>query len=210
MQDLRRDYQKHYLSENEIEKNPFQQFQLWFNDAVHSDILDANAMTLATSRDNKPSARIVLLKGLDENGFIFFTNYQSKKGNDIEDNPNAALLFFWDKLERQIRIEGVLEKIDEKCSDEYFNSRPKGSRIGALASPQSSVIESREIIDLKVASLVEKYKDTEKIQRPSYWGGYKLVPRYFEFWQGRTNRLHDRIAYELQADSNWKIFRLAP
>jgi pyridoxamine 5'-phosphate oxidase len=210
MQDIRRDYQKHYLSESEIEKNPFAQFQLWFDDAVHSDILDPNAMTLATCHNNKPTARVVLLKGVDTRGFVFFTNYHSKKGNDIESNPHASLLFYWDKLERQVRIEGVAEKIDEKNSDEYFNSRPKGSRIGALASPQSTVIESRETIEKRVAELEEKYKDVEQIQRPSYWGGYRLVPHYFEFWQGRSNRLHDRIAYELTDNSAWKIFRLAP
>jgi pyridoxamine 5'-phosphate oxidase len=210
MQDIRREYQKDYLLENEVDPDPFQQFRLWFDDALRADILDPNAMALATSYKNKPSIRIVLLKGLDARGFVFFTNYHSRKGHEMEHNPHAALLFYWDKLERQVRIEGLVEKIDEQSSDDYFRSRPRGSRIGALASPQSTIIESRDVLEKKVAELEEKYRNIEDIQRPSYWGGYRLVPHYFEFWQGRPCRLHDRIVYELVPAGEWKIFRLAP
>jgi pyridoxamine 5'-phosphate oxidase len=210
MQDIRREYQKDYLLENEVDPDPFQQFRFWFDDALRADILDPNAMALATSYKNKPSIRIMLLKGLDARGFVFFTNYHSRKGNEMERNPRAALLFYWDKLERQVRIEGLVEKIDEQSSDDYFRSRPRGSRIGALASPQSTIIESRDVLEKKVAELEEKYRNIEDIQRPSYWGGYRLVPHYFEFWQGRPCRLHDRIVYELVPAGEWKIFRLAP
>lgn len=211
MQDLRRDYQSNELSESNIKSNPFEQFQIWFKDALGGKILEPNAMTLATCNNNKPSARTVLLKGADATGFVFFTNYHSKKGSELENNPNAALLFFWDALERQIRIEGTVERIDRTSTEAYFKSRPKDSRIGALASPQSTVIESREVLENKMKALNEKYSDTEDIPVPPYWGGYRLVPHYFEFWQGRSSRLHDRIVYEHIAENNsWKIYRLAP
>ena len=193
MQDLRRDYKSGELLESNIQQSPFEQFQVWFNDALGGKILEPNAMTLATCDHNKPSARIVLLKGVDARGFVFYTNYQSRKGNDIENNPHAALLFFWDALERQIRIEGVVERIDRENTEIYFKSRPKDSRIGALASPQSTVIENREVLEQKMNALKEQYSNNDEIPVPPYWGGYRLVPHYFEFWQGRASRLHDRI-----------------
>jgi pyridoxamine 5'-phosphate oxidase len=210
MQDLRRDYKSGELLESNIQQSPFEQFQVWFNDALGGKILEPNAMTLATCDHNKPSARIVLLKGVDARGFVFFTNYQSRKGNDIENNPHAALLFFWDALERQIRIEGVVERIDRENTEIYFKSRPKDSRIGALASPQSTVIENREVLEQKMNALKEQYSNNDEIPVPPYWGGYRLVPHYFEFWQGRRSRLHDRIVYEKQTDANWTTYRLAP
>jgi pyridoxamine 5'-phosphate oxidase len=210
MQDLRRDYKSGELLESNIQQSPFEQFQVWFNDALGGKILEPNAMTLATCDHNKPSARIVLLKGVDARGFVFYTNYQSRKGNDIENNPHAALLFFWDALERQIRIEGVVERIDRENTEIYFKSRPKDSRIGALASPQSTVIENREVLEQKMNALKEQYSNNDEIPVPPYWGGYRLVPHYFEFWQGRRSRLHDRIVYEKQTDANWKTYRLAP
>ena len=210
MQDLRRDYNNGELLETNIQQSPFEQFQVWFNDALGGKILEPNAMTLATCDHNKPSARIVLLKGVDARGFVFYTNYQSRKGNDIENNPHAALLFFWDALERQIRIEGIVERIDRENTEIYFKSRPKDSRIGALASPQSTVIENREVLEQKMNALKEQYSNNDEIPVPPYWGGYRLVPHYFEFWQGRRSRLHDRIVYEKQPDANWKTYRLAP
>lgn len=210
MQDLRRDYNNGELLETNIQQSPFEQFQIWFKEALGGKILEPNAMTLATSDHNKPSARIVLLKGVDARGFVFYTNYQSRKGNDIENNPHAALLFFWDALERQIRIEGVVERIDRENTEIYFKSRPKDSRIGALASPQSTVIENREVLEQKMNALKEQYSNNDEIPVPPYWGGYRLVPHYFEFWQGRRSRLHDRIVYEKQTDANWKTYRLAP
>ncbi len=211
MQDLRRDYKSGELLESNIKENPFEQFQVWFQEALGGKIIEPNAMTLATCNHNKPSARIVLLKGVDARGFVFYTNYHSRKGNELESNPHAALLFFWDALERQIRIEGVVERIDRASTETYFKSRPKDSRIGALASPQSTVIESREVLENKMQELSEKYQQEDDIPVPAYWGGYRLVPHYFEFWQGRASRLHDRIVYEHVAENNsWKICRLAP
>ena len=211
MQDLRREYKSGELLESNIKENPFEQFQAWFQEALSGKILEPNAMTLATCDHNKPSARIVLLKGVDARGFIFYTNYHSRKGNELESNPHAALLFFWDTLERQVRVEGIVERIDRNSTEIYFNSRPKDSRIGALASPQSTVIESREVLENKMKALSDKYTNAEDVPVPPYWGGYRLVPRYFEFWQGRSSRLHDRIVYEHVAEKNsWKACRLAP
>lgn len=211
MQDLRRDYRSGELLENNITENPFDQFQGWFKEALNGKILEPNAMTLATCYHNKPSARIVLLKNVDSRGFVFFTNYHSRKGNELENNPHAALLFFWDALERQVRIEGSVEQIDRHSTEVYFNSRPKDSRIGALVSPQSTIIESREVLENKMKTLSEKYQQEENIPVPPYWGGYRLIPNYFEFWQGRSSRLHDRIVYKHIAENNsWKIYRLAP
>lgn len=206
--DIRKDYSLQSLSENDVAVNPFKQFEKWWDETLQSEIDEPNAMTLATStKEGKPSARIVLLKGFDERGFVFFTNYESHKGKQILENPNAALVFFWKELERQIRIEGTIEKVSSQESDEYFNSRPVGSRIGAWASPQSSIIKNRRQLDENVKKYSTQFG--ENIPRPAHWGGYRLLPSLIEFWQGRSNRLHDRIQYSLQ-NEEWVIKRLAP
>ena len=208
--DIRRDYLLKSLSEKEVSPNAIEQFKTWWNEALLSEIDEVNAMTLATaSADALPSARVVLLKGYDENGFIFFTNYESYKAQQIKDNPRACLLFFWKELERQIRITGIIEKISETESEEYFLSRPQGSQIGAWASPQSHVIESREWLENKVKEVEAKFKNGT-IARPQNWGGYRVKPIIIEFWQGRESRLHDRIQYTLGENNNWVIERLAP
>jgi pyridoxamine 5'-phosphate oxidase len=207
--DIRKEYRLHSLDEKHIAADAIEQFTRWWDDAVKSEIFEVNAMTLATStKDGKPSARIVLLKGYDEKGFIFFTNYESRKGKELAENPNAALIFFWKEIERQIRIEGIVEKISATESDEYFLSRPEGARIGAWASPQSSVIESRQILETNEAAYASEFKNS--IPRPPHWGGYRVMPLRVEFWQGRSNRLHDRIQYSKTTDGSWKAERLAP
>jgi pyridoxamine 5'-phosphate oxidase len=199
----------HSLSEKEVEINPIAQFQKWWEQAIESKIEEVNAMTLATVNSfGFPSARIVLLKGYNENGFIFFTNYESRKGNELEVNPNASIVFFWKELERQIRIEGFVSKLSEKESTDYFKSRPIESQIGAWASPQSSVIVSRELLENNFTALELKYANQE-IPKPPHWGGYILNPVQLEFWQGRPGRLHDRIEYG-KVDGDWIIKRLAP
>lgn len=206
--ELRKDYKLASLSEADADPSPFVQFERWFKDATAAAVPEPNAMTLATaSHDGKPSARIVLIKDFDQRGATFFTNYQSRKGDDLLANPNAALLFFWPELERQIRIEGRVERVDATESDTYYAIRPLASRIGAWASPQSRVIASREELAARMASFCEQYGEAPV--RPPHWGGYRLVPDLFEFWQGRASRLHDRIAYRL-ADAAWRIERLAP
>jgi len=208
--DIRKDYKQQTLSRNDIANNPFAQFDKWWADAIASEIDEVNAMTLATVGNNgRPSARIVLLKGYDDNGFVFFTNYNSHKGLQIEQNPFVGLCFFWKELERQVRIEGIIEKVSAETSDEYFNSRPVGSRIGAWASPQSKVISSRDEIETNVKKLEEKYTNSN-IERPPHWGGYIVKPVLVEFWQGRPSRLHDRIQYTKAEDGAWNIERLAP
>ncbi len=207
--DIRKDYKLQSLNETELAADAMDQFGIWWNEAIKSDIDEVNAMTLATCDKNLiPHARIVLLKDFDENGFVFFTNYNSHKANEIAENHNAALLFFWKELERQVRIEGLIEKIAENESDEYFQSRPVGSRIGAWASPQSSVIPSREVLDENTQKWLDAFGDN--IPRPAHWGGYCLIPRTIEFWQGRSSRLHDRFLYTRANSSNWRIERLAP
>jgi pyridoxamine 5'-phosphate oxidase len=206
---LRKDYRLKTMNEEDVASTAIQQFSQWWTEAVTSEIDEVNAMTLATATpDGVPSARIVLLKSFDEEGFIFFTNYNSAKGKALEINAKAALVFFWKELERQIRIEGNVKKIHSADSDTYFNSRPVGSRIGAWASPQSQVIPTRHILEDNVVKYVEQFKDG--IPRPPHWGGYIVKPVRMEFWQGRSNRLHDRILYTLQPGNNWKIERLAP
>ncbi|MFK7905193.1 MAG: pyridoxamine 5'-phosphate oxidase [Chitinophagales bacterium] len=208
---LRQNYRFNTLSEKEAKTNPFEQFNTWFEEALDSEIREPNAMTIATvSSDGHPSARIVLLKGYSEEGFIFYTNYESRKGKELAKNPYIAILFFWDILERQIRIEGKIERLSTEVSDNYFNKRPKSSRIGALASPQSQVIADRNIIEENMQELSKKYEDTEFIPRPGHWGGYIVVPSMIEFWQGRQSRLHDRLQYSLLEDGSWKMERLAP
>ncbi|MDX2002879.1 MAG: pyridoxamine 5'-phosphate oxidase [Chitinophagales bacterium] len=204
---LRKDYTLGNLDENTLAADPFLQFEHWFQEALQSKIHDANAMVLATaSSTGQPSARIVLLKGLSHEGFTFYTNYQSRKGTELQHNHKAALLFFWDALERQVRIEGTAEKVEDSLSDEYFNTRPLMSRIGAIASPQSQPID-KNALQAQVDEL-SKLPETE-IKRPEHWGGFNLKPHYFEFWQGRASRLHDRIVYEPDGIA-WKQYRIAP
>lgn len=207
---LRKEYAAQTLLENEVAAHPVAQFEKWWQQAIDSNLLEPNAMTLATaSCDGLPSARIVLLKAFDEKGFVFFTNYKSYKGMQLEENPKASLVFFWKELERQVRIVGLVKKVSAAESDAYFNSRPEGSRIGAIASPQSSVITDRQWLDDVYQQKAEQLKEG-KIERPDYWGGYRVQPVVIEFWQGRPSRLHDRIQYTLQSDGTWVIERLAP
>jgi pyridoxamine 5'-phosphate oxidase len=207
--DIRKDYKLRSLSELDVAANPIEQFTIWWNEAIASNIDEVNAMTLATVDANgSPSARIVLLKGMSENGFEFFTNYESNKGKDMAANNNVALVFFWKELERQIRIEGRVSKLSEAESDAYFFSRPVESRIGAWSSPQSNVIENREVLDKNVVQSKATFEGKE-ITRPPFWGGYIVKPKSIEFWQGRSSRLHDRIAYFLE-NNTWSIKRLAP
>lgn len=208
--DIRKNYSQKKLSEKKADANPMKQFAKWWKQAAASKIDEVNAMTLATaSQDGVPAARIVLLKGVDENGFIFFTNYESFKGQQLTENPKACLVFFWKELERQVRITGLVEKISTAASDEYFHSRPEGSQLGAIASPQSRIIENREWLDKHFKKLKKQLKN-EIIQRPEHWGGYMVKPVIIEFWQGRPSRLHDRLQYSLQETGKWKIERLAP
>ena len=208
--DIRKDYQLQSLLETDVASNPFEQFNRWWDDAIKSELDEVNAMTLATaSATGMPSARIVLLKSVSADGFVFFTNYNSNKGKELEENPFACLVFFWKELERQIRITGTIEKVSAAESDEYFYSRPVGSRIGAWASPQSSIISSRETIETNIVKYEQEFGGTE-ITRPPHWGGYIVKPTLIEFWQGRPNRLHDRIQYSKLQDVIWNIERLAP
>ena len=198
------------LVESDLDKDPIKQFNKWYKEALSFNVPEADAMTLATStQDGRPSSRIVLLKGATKNGFIFFTNYQSRKGLEIAQNPFGAINIFWKEIKRQVRIEGIIERIDGKFSDKYFTSRPRGSQIGAWASPQSNKIANREILDQRARELEIKFKDRE-IPRPKQWGGYSLIPELVEFWQHRQNRLHDRIQYTLSKEGKWLMERLAP
>lgn len=206
---IRRVYSNFELSENKVDSSPFNQFKLWFDEAIQSELFpDPNAMVLSTvNNEGYPSSRIVLLKDFNKESFTFFTNYNSRKSNNLAENPKASLLFFWDKMERQIRIEGTISKTSKEQSENYFNSRPKESKLGAWASNQSQHTTREELFD-KYKSLVEEYRDKD-VPYPEFWGGYSLVPSYFEFWQGRPSRLHDRITYTL-SQNVWEIKRIAP
>lgn len=207
---LRHDYRAHGLRRADLDPDPIKQFAKWFGEAAAAQIRDLNAMSLATvSADGKPSVRIVLLKAISERGFVFFTNYESEKARQLEANPHAGLNLFWIQLERQIRIDGVVEKTSHKESEEYFHSRPAGSQLGAWASRQSEVIPNREALEAKLTEVTDRFAGGV-IPLPPHWGGFRVVPDRIEFWQGRTNRLHDRFRYTRQGDGSWTIERLSP
>ncbi len=208
--DLRKEYMQRGLDEARMDPDPIRQFQVWLDAAVASAHPEPNAMTVATATpDGAPSARMVLLKGLDQRGFVFFTNYDSRKGAELAANPRAALIFFWVLLERQVRVEGRVERVSAEESDAYFHSRPLGSQIGAAASPQSQVIASRETLDRVYRALEQTWAGRE-IPRPPHWGGFRVAPQVIEFWQGRPSRLHDRLRYTRQPGGEWRMERLAP
>ncbi len=207
---LRKEYSSPEADDANFAKDPLEQFEKWFKEAVRYNPEMPDAMHLSTAgKDGKPSGRIVLLKGFDEKGFLFFTSYESSKGKDLEQNSYAALTFYWSKLHRQVRIEGKAERIPEDESDRYFNSRPRESRISAVASLQSRILESREKLQEEFRITEQKYT-RKNIPRPSHWGGYRIVPYLIEFWQGRSHRLHDRIVYHSDSDGSWRIQRLYP
>lgn len=210
IENLRQDYRSATLNEKDVATDPISQFANWFAQALDAGLYEPNAMTLATStHDGKPSARILLMKGFNQDGFTFYTNYLSRKGKEIAKNPVVAMVFYWGELERQVRIEGTIEKVSKEESERYFRSRPKGSQVGSMASPQSQQIANRNIIEDSLQQLEAKYQDSD-VPKPAYWGGYIVKPQTVEFWQGRTNRLHDRIEYRKVDKKKWKIVRLAP
>lgn len=208
---LRREYETQGLRRAEMHHDPFEQFATWFSTAVNSGLPDANAISLATANaDSAPSARVVLLKGFDERGFVFFTNYESQKGRELAANPQAAFAVYWVQLERQIRVAGRVEKTSREESISYFEGRPRGSKLGAWVSHQSEVIDARRILDARLAEMTERFSGQEEIGLPPHWGGYRIVPGTIEFWQGRQNRLHDRFRYRRSEDDSWTLERLAP
>lgn len=208
--EMRESYDRGFLDEAHVESDAMKQFQVWFEEARNENILEPNAMVLSTiGLDGNPESRTVLLKGLEDEGFIFYTNYKSDKAKEIAANSNVSLLFLWKKMQRQIRISGKVRKISKEKSEAYFHSRPKGSQIGAWVSPQSQVISDKSMLDKRKEELIEKYKDADKLPLPDFWGGYIVVPNKMEFWQGRPNRLHDRLRYNLDT-GQWKIDRVAP
>lgn len=207
---LRQEYESHGLRRAELNPDPIKQFAEWFSAAVAAEIRDPNAMSVATATaDGKPSLRIVLLKGFDDRGFVFFTNYASEKGQQLEENPRAALALWWVQLARQIRIDGTVEKTSRRESEEYFHSRPAGSQLGAWTSKQSEVIDARRVLEARLLEMTERFAGAT-IPLPAHWGGYRVHPEKIEFWQGRPNRLHDRFRYTRQPDGTWLIERLAP
>lgn len=207
---LRNEYSKAALDPESVLQDPISQFTKWFEEAITAKVPEPNAMNLATVNENgRPASRIVLLKGVENYKFVFYTNYQSRKGKELDQNPACSLTFFWPELERQVRIEGAASRIDEKRSEKYFQSRPRGSQVGAWASPQSSVISDRSLLEERAKQIEAKYKGEEFLPKPNQWGGYEIDPLMMEFWQGRPNRLHDRILYT-KDDTGWKINRLAP
>lgn len=208
--DLRKEYTLQGLSETDVHPNPFEQFKTWFDQALAAQLPEPNAMTIATATtDGKPYARIVLLKDYDERGFVFYTNYESHKGQQLVQNPWGAIAFWWAQLERQVRIQGRVEKVSEVEADAYFQSRPKGSQLGAWASNQSQVIDSREVLERRLEELKKEYEN-KAVPRPPHWGGFRVIPDEMEFWQGRKSRLHDRLLYRRSEDSTWEIQRLSP
>jgi pyridoxamine 5'-phosphate oxidase len=208
LEDLRKEYSRETLEESHVRRDPSAQFQAWMEEAIRAEVMEPTAMTLSTvDARGRPAGRIVLLKGADARGFVFFTNYRSRKGRDLTAHPVAALTFLWKELERQVRIEGHVEPVSEEESRAYYETRPLGSRIGAWASPQSEPIESRQWLESRWEELTQRHG--EHPPRPPHWGGYRVVPDYLEFWQGRRSRLHDRIAYAREGDG-WRIQRLAP
>ena len=210
MDKLRREYTDAGLDERDLDTNPFKQFERWFQEAIDAKIDLPDAMTLATAtKDGIPSARIVLLRGHDERGFVFYTDYESQKGEELAENPNAALVFYWRELDRQVRITGGVSKVSRENSNNYFQTRPVDSRLAALASKQSEVIPNRAVLEERFKELAAQYQD-EDIPLPSDWGGYRLSPDMIEFWSGRPSRLHDRLRYTRQSDDNWRIERISP
>ena len=209
--EMRELYDRGILNEADVDTNAMNQFKIWFNEAKEDEgVPEPNAMTLSTvGLDGNPESRILLLKGMEDNGFVFYTNYESDKAREIEANPNVSLLFLWKKLQRQVRISGVVRKISKEKSETYFHSRPKGSQIGAWVSPQSRIITDKNILKDRKEEISEKYKDADRLPLPDFWGGYILEPTKMEFWQGRPNRLHDRLRYT-RSDDGWKIERIAP
>lgn len=208
--DIRKDYTKQVLNRQQTVADPIDQFRRWFKEAQEAEVTEINAMNLSTvGKNGRPSARIVLLKDISADGFVFYTNYESRKGKELEEHPFGALTFFWPELERQVRIEGKIMKVDQAIAEAYFASRPRGSQLGAWASPQSKEIASRSILETREMEFDEKFAGTE-VPKPAHWGGYELTPDYVEFWQGRSSRLHDRIVYEMGIGNQWQRKRLAP
>jgi len=210
LSDMREDYDLGQLDEAHVSKDAMKQFNIWMDDAKQEDILEPNAMTLSTvTKDGYPTSRIVLLKGLEEDGFLFYTNYESDKALQIRENAHVALVFLWKKLQRQVRIMGTAAKISKEKSEAYFHSRPKDNQIGAWVSPQSQIIENKAVLSERKQALIEKYKEEDQLPLPDFWGGYKVRPHQMEFWQGRPSRLHDRLRYT-RIENEWKLERLAP
>jgi pyridoxamine 5'-phosphate oxidase len=208
--ELRNEYSKASLDVSAILSDPIAQFERWFQEALDAKVLEPNAMNLSTVNEhNRPSSRIVLLKGIEKSKFLFYTNYQSSKGKELSANPACALTFFWPELERQVRIEGTADRVAEATSEKYFQSRPRGSQIGAWTSPQSAVLQSRTILEERALEMEKKFEGMSSLPRPKQWGGYQVEPFIIEFWQGRPNRLHDRIQFS-RIDNAWNICRLAP
>jgi len=208
--DIRTEYTKSFLDISTVDKDPVVQFSKWFDEAVASEALEPNAMSLATiSEQGTPSSRIILLKGIEHGQFLFYTNYQSQKGKELTANPACAILFFWPELERQVRIEGVASRIEPEASEKYFQSRPRSSQVGAWASPQSALIKDRQILESFAGQIEKRFEGKKVLPKPKQWGGYAITPLEMEFWQGRPSRLHDRILYT-KVDDEWKINRLAP
>lgn len=208
--ELRTEYTRATLDQATVDKNPIAQFEKWFHEALEAEVLEANAMTLSTvTESGRPTARIVLLKGIEQNKFLFYTNYQSQKGKELDNNPACALTFFWPELERQVRIEGISERLESSVSEAYFQSRPRSSQIGAWASPQSTIIKDRSLLEVRAREIEKRFAGNEILPKPNQWGGYAIEPFEIEFWQGRPSRLHDRIVY-YKSENQWVIHRLAP